>query len=194
LLKPDFSASLAPGSEGNTAVKSNTKLGVVVLLAVSLGGIFLWHRWEHDEPRRSAIASLQRLDNALKLQDARSLLDAVEIPASIKHRTEAEQAQFLSKVLQDELSAEGVEVLKREGYFGPLSQVFPDEAATWAAQAGVKPEDCVAFKLERNGVRAEVVLVIKSGVQSSESTVRIVRCNNVKQLALNPSAMAVQDR
>ena len=50
----------------------------------------------------------------------------------------------------------------KEGLFGPLQEMFPQEAAAWAAQAGVKVEDCVAFKLEQNGLRAEVVLKLSS--------------------------------
>ena len=62
--------------------------------------------------------------------------------------------------------------------FGGLSDVFPIEAAGWAEQAGVKPADCLGFKLERNGIRAEVVLVREG------ASYRVVRCNNVKQMAM----------
>ena len=41
----------------------------------------------------------------------------------------------------------------------------------------MKVEDCVAFKMERAGIRAEVVL-LREG-----ETYRVVRCNNVKQMA-----------
>ena len=68
-------------------------------------------------------------------------------------------------------------MLQREGSFGLLRTLFPAEAEKWAKQAGVKPEDCVAFKMERTGVRAEVVL-LREG-----QTLRVVRCNNVKQMA-----------
>jgi len=82
-------------------------------------------------------------------------------------------------------------VLKRDGAFGPLANLFPAEAETWAKQAGVKPEDCVAFKLERNGLRAEVVLVRTPDSPlvprpSSLPGYRILRCNNIKQLAQPP--------
>lgn len=72
----------------------------------------------------------------------------------------------------------GLAVLQREGEFGTLSDLFPAEASTWAEQAGVKPEDCVAFKLDNNGSRSEVVLV------RNNENFHIVRCNNVKQLAI----------
>jgi hypothetical protein len=89
----------------------------------------------------------------------------------------AEQTEFLTKALRDEISPEGLAVLRREGKFGALTDLFPQEAKTWAAQAGVKPEDCVAFRMERDNIRAEVVLVREGEVY------RVVRCNNVKQLA-----------
>lgn len=83
-------------------------------------------------------------------------------------RTRAEQIEFISKALRDELSREGLVVLKKEGRFGSLNELFPAEADVWAVQAGVKPEDCVAFRMERNGLRAEVVLVRNSGAQTFE--------------------------
>ena len=85
--------------------------------------------------------------------------------------------EFLRKALQGEISSEGIVALKKDGEFGPLSRVFPKEAAGWANQAGVKAEDCVAFKLERNGQRSEVVLW-KQGI-----TFLVLRCNNVGRLA-----------
>ncbi len=57
--------------------------------------------------------------------------------------------EFLTKALRDEISAEGIGALKKDGAFGPLRKMFPTEAETWANQAGVKAEDCVAFKMER---------------------------------------------
>ena len=74
------------------------------------------------------------------------------------------------------MSPAGIVALKRAAVFGPLRDVFPDQAEQWAQQAGVKEEDCVAFKMEHGGVRAEVVLLAKDG------SYRIIRCNNVKQM------------
>ncbi len=100
-----------------------------------------------------------------------------------------EQAEFLTKALADEISPEGLAVLQREGSFGPLATVFAAEAEGWAKQGGVKVEDCVAFKLERNGLRAEVVLAagtpLAPRLSPLATSMRILRCNNVKQLALS---------
>jgi hypothetical protein len=70
-----------------------------------------------------------------------------------------------------------VRVLSKEGLFGPLSVVFPNEAASWASAAGVDASSCVAFRLEKNGVVAEVAI-------ATNGVPRVIRCNNVKQMAL----------
>jgi hypothetical protein len=129
------------------------------------------------EPRRFAIQTLGQLDTALRTGNSPDLLKLICTPAAIQGRTAPEQAQFLTKTLADEISPEGLTVLQREGSFGPLTNLFSAEAGKWAKQAGAKPEDCVAFKMERAGIRAEVVL-LRAG-----QTFRIVRCNNVKQMA-----------
>jgi len=45
-----------------------------------------------------------------------------------------------------------------EDAFRVLRNVFPAETATWAKWAGVTPEHCVGFRLERNGLAAGIVL------------------------------------
>ena len=163
-------------------MKAWWKLGVVASLLVVVAAV--WLRWKDGEPRRLAIQTLSQLDTALRTGNSPDLLKLICTPAAIQGRTAPEQAEFLTKALADEISPEGLAVLQREGSFGPLTNLFPVEAAQWAKQAGVKPEDCVAFKLERNGLRAEVVLARPSTLNSQPSTgFRVLRCNNVKQLA-----------
>ena len=99
------------------------------------------------------------------------------MPEALRSRTTSEQLEFIRKSLHDEISLEGFDVLKKHASYGPLKQLFPAEAAAWAKQAGVNPDDCVAFKLEQNGLKSEVVLVLEN------QSLKIVRCNNVKQLA-----------
>lgn len=151
------------------------------VLAVGLAAfalaLFLWHNWKKDEPRRHSFQAVQTFAAALNSGDADALLQTVVLPAAVSGRTSAEQTEFLTKALRDEISPEGLAVLRRQGKFGALTDLFPVEAKTWAEQAGVKPEDCVAFRMERDNIRAEVVLVREG------ETYRIARCNNVKQLA-----------
>jgi hypothetical protein len=167
----------------STKVKSS--LIFLLLLAVVLGATLYWRI--HDAPRRESLASLTRLDTALHSGSRTELLDLLVIPAVVRNRTAPEQSEFLAKALNDEISPEGLAVLKQHGAFGPLKKLFPAEAETWAAQAGVSSDECVAFKLDRNGLRAEVVLVKPSTLNPQPSTgeapYRIVRVNNVKQLA-----------
>jgi hypothetical protein len=170
--------------------------GVVALLLVVVAVV--WLRWKNGEPRRLAIRTLSQLDTALRTGNSPDLLKLICTPAAIQGRTAPEQTEFLTKALADEISPEGLAVLQREASFGPLTNLFPAEAENWAKQAGVKPEDCVAFKLERNGLRAEVVLAEEQEVRGQrtedrgqpERHYRILRCNNVKQLAQNIDARA----
>jgi hypothetical protein len=150
-----------------------------LLILCFAAGALLW--WRHDAPRREALAAVTSLNDALHGTDPDALLNAVVLPAAIQGRTSAEQVEFLVKALRDEISPEGVAALRRRGTYGPLPTIFPGEADRWASLAGAKPQDCVAFKMERNGVRAEVVLIHEA------QGFRIVRCNNVKQMAASDS-------
>ncbi len=165
----------------STKLKSLIALLVVVLIAATV----YW--WVHDAPRRESLASLARLDNALHSGSRAELLDLIVLPAAVQGRTAPEQSEFLVKALNDEISPEGLAVLRRRGEYGPLRKLFHAEAEAWATQAGVNPDECVAFKLDHNALRAEVVLVKPSTLHPQPSTgeapYRIVRVNNVKQMA-----------
>lgn len=160
---------------GRGIVKAARILGVLALVLVV--AVVVWLRWKGAEPRRLAIRTLGQLDAALHTGNSPDLLKLICTPAAIQDRTTPEQAEFLTKALSDEISPEGLAVLQRDGAFGSLTNIFPAEAEKWARQAGAKAEDCVAFKMERAGIRAEVVL-LREG-----QAFRIVRCNNVKQIA-----------
>ncbi len=131
---------------------------------------------QRPSARNDAEVALNRLEQAVSSADGKALLDLLVVPASVRDRTQSEQTEFVRKALQDEVSAEGVRVLAKEGVFGPLGTVFSNEAARWAGQAGVAVPDCVAFRMEKNGVVAEVAI-------ATNGTPRLIRCNNVKQMA-----------
>jgi hypothetical protein len=157
-------------------VRKLRKLLIVVgALALGVGGVFLY--WQHGQPRRDALQSIYRLATNLANQRGSELLDIVLMPAAVRSQTSAEQQEFVTKALADEVSPEGVVALKHHAEFGPAKSVFPVECANWCQQAGVNADDCIAFKMERAGIRAEVVL-LREG-----ETYRVVRCNNVKQMA-----------
>jgi hypothetical protein len=152
---------------------------VVAATALIACGVLIF--WKHGESRRAALQEVSKLADNLANNHRAELLDTVLIPAAIKSRTPSEQEQFLAKALADEISPAGVESLERHAEFGPLKTIFPDEATVWCSQAGVNVDDCVAFKMERAGIRAEVVMLHEG------QTYRILRCNNVRQMALEKS-------
>jgi hypothetical protein len=147
---------------------------VASLIGVILASCWLW---QHGQPRREAVTVVSHLAKCLASPNGSDLLDSVLMPVAIQSRTPAEQKEFLVKALSDEISPAGVMALKRHAEFGLAKAVFPTEALKWCAQAGVNANDCVAFKMERDGIRAEVLLVHEG------QNYRVVRCNNVKQMA-----------
>lgn len=146
---------------------------VATVLAVSSGILF----WQHGQPRRVALQEVSKLADNLANQHGSELLETIVMPAAIRSQTPAEQQEFLTKALAEEISPEGVLALKHHAQFGLAKSIFPDEYANWCQQAGVDADNCVAFKMERAGIRAEILLVREG------QTYRVVRCNNVKQMA-----------
>ena len=148
---------------------------LVILTSLIAGmGVLVW---QHVQPRRVAIIEVSKLADNLANNRGAELLDTILIPVAIQSRTPSEQEQFLAKALADEISSAGVESLKRHAKFGTLKAIFPIEAAAWCSQAGVNEDDCMAFRMERNGIRAEIVLVREG------SNFRVLRCKDVKQMA-----------
>lgn len=107
------------------------------------------------------------------------LVSMVSLPASLSVKTEQEQSDFILRALRDEVSSEGMAVMRREAQFGSLEQVFPEDALLWASNAGVRSVDCVAFRLEKNGLRAEIAI-------ATNPVPRVIRINDVRQMALPP--------
>ena len=147
----------------------------VVATGVAVGAAVML--WQRGQPRRNALQEVSKLAVNLENNRGAELLNNILIPLAVQSRTQSEQAEFIVKALADEISPAGVESLKRQAEFGPLKSIFPKEAPDWCLQAGVDVNECVAFKMERVGIRAEVVM-LREG-----QTYRIVRCNNVKQMA-----------
>ncbi|HXT11399.1 MAG TPA: hypothetical protein VN873_07530 [Candidatus Angelobacter sp.] len=143
---------------------------------VALVACVFWFKWKRDEPRRDSLASLENLYVSLE-SNSSSLLNQVVLPSVVNGRTQAERIEFLTKVLRDEVSGRGISALRHGAAFGELNRIFPEEASRWADQASVNATNCFAFRMEKNGVRAEVV-VYRDG-----DHYLVLRCNNVKQMA-----------
>jgi hypothetical protein len=120
---------------------------------------------------------LECLETSLNSYKADALVADVVIPPALSQRTISEQAEFIRKALRDEVSPAGIAELNKGAAFGPLREIFPAQADRWSQQAGVNVDDCVAFRLERSGVQAQVV-IYRNG-----SDFRILRCVNVSRLA-----------
>jgi hypothetical protein len=156
-------------------MKIRGRVILVVATGLATGAAVLL--WQHGQPRREAVLAVSKLANNLATNHGAELLDTILIPVAIQSQTPSEQEQFLAKALAGEISPAGVAALKRHAEFGPLKSIFPNEAPVWCSQAGVNVDDCVAFKMERAGIQAEIVLVHEG------RNYRVVRCKDVKQMA-----------
>ena len=162
-----------PQSRLRTVVWATVVLSVLVIG----GAFFAMGRYRHDEPRRNALAVISDLERALKSAELSKITSLVELPPVEAARSREDQSQWLAEVLRDEISVSGLAELRQRAEFGPLADIFPLEAKCWAESAHVPVQNCVAFRMERNGIRAEVVL------HQTPTGFRVLRCNNVKQMA-----------
>ncbi len=151
----------------------NKYIPIVLIFAVFAGtGIWWWRQIEH--PERDAIEAVYSVLDALENNSGLDILDLVLMPPAYASRTGVEQCDFIRKALRDEVSEAGLQILARDGEYGSLSEIFPDEAQRWSKLFGVDPVDCVAFRADREKLRTEVVL-LKTG-----DSFRLLRCNNVR--------------
>jgi hypothetical protein len=155
----------------------NRRLGFLSVVTCLLALICLSaHQWRKGEPKRDCLAALLQFQTSLDSPDSRLLLKEVVVPQVVMGKTPQEQAEFIRKALRNEISEDGVLLIAKHGTFGPLNQIFPGRGAAWAREAGVNPDDCVAFRCDRESLRTEVVFEVQG------QTYRIVRCNNVNNL------------
>lgn len=156
-----------------------------LLLVVVFGAITGFLTWRSGWFRHRPADEWAALDAASAMVDAvvqgngSGLVSRIALPPNLVSRTEQEQSDFLLRALRDEVSIEGLAVMRREAKFGRLADVFPEEAQTWASNARVRVEDSIAFRLEKNGLRAEIAIV-------TNPIPRVIRINNVRQMALPP--------
>ena len=153
------------------------KMLVFVLVGIAVFGIVISVYYKSTEPQRNAINLA--LDVCVQLNSASDgdLLKKVALPPAYKNRTDVEKLEFMRKALRNEISKEGLKRLRRKGEFGPLLEIFPENGKEWAAKAGVSPESCVAYRLEKGEFDAQLVIC------TSMVPNRIVRVNNIRQLA-----------
>ena len=162
------------------------KLGWILLLALVCAllaaALFEYRR---GKPRREAIDTASRLLEMIVAKDPAGMLEVVTLPASVPASSSesAGQGKWIADLLEDEIDAEGLDAMRRHAEFGALAEIFPEEAAAWSRYGGIPVESCVAFRMERGGIRGELVF------HHSPAGLRILRCNNVKQMASpNPTS------
>lgn len=120
---------LAVGSTNEGSAMNWQRILATALLLANTVGAWFW--WRQDEPRRAALGTLAQFHAALDSSiDRQALLDCVSLPSVIAATTPVEQADFLCKVLDEELSAAGLRLLEQQGHFGPLQKLFPFAAAS----------------------------------------------------------------
>jgi hypothetical protein len=151
----------------------------IVFLALLGAGI----KWLSQKRIRDDIChTMNRLNSAVDTADRKVLAELISSPAYLLEKAPEERGLLMMDLLKDEISKEGIEILMREGKYGALQEIFPNEATPWAKSFDVNPEDCVAFRLNRNDLTAELVLH-----RQTDGSFRVLRCNDIRQLANTPS-------
>ena len=148
-----------------------TTVFLSILICLILSGIWLARARAKMQAVDAGIAFAQLVE----LRDSAKVESLMVIPPSLVEKTPLERKALIFELLTSEISSEGAKQIASKGQFGPLKDVFPNDAAQWAA--GVPIDDCVAFRMEREGIRAELVLL------KSADKHLVLRCNNVRQMA-----------
>ena len=161
--------------------RASMRVGVtvfVIVIGVAAGSYY----WLVTPPSIEKLATLGVLENLQTAIDfsTEDPSNWVLRPTVAEDKTPEEYQRWLREVLQEEISKEGLAVLAKDAQFGPLLSLFPDQAVAWTSPHSIPPEACLAYRMERAGITAEVVLAPHQG------SFKIIRCNNIKQMALLP--------
>ena len=148
----------------------------VLVMSVIVVVLLVLLRRECDDGKVEAVSVLSQVAVALEAADKDALLKYVAISTTLQGRAADEQYRFISFALEGVVSEEGIRILEKEGTFGPLMRIFPDEGLRWASVAGVDPAVCVAFRLEHNGFTAEAAV-------ATNGTPKVIRLSNIRRLA-----------
>ncbi|HAO77800.1 MAG TPA: hypothetical protein DCQ92_02270, partial [Verrucomicrobia subdivision 3 bacterium] len=82
--------------------KLGQRVLIITAIILALGGAFLF--WQHNIPRKAALQAISKLASNLANPHGLELLDTVLIPVAVQSRTQAEQQEFITKALADEIS------------------------------------------------------------------------------------------
>lgn len=153
---------------------------IYLLFAVALA-MMVWLGLGHIR-RAKAGGFATRFTDALNSRASAELRRLVYSPPFLNDKSAVERDLLILDLLATEVSAEGMAILIRDGDFGSVLKLFPAEALGWCQAFGVKAADCDAFRLQRGEFTAELVLH-----RQSDASYRVLRCNDIRQLA-NPAS------
>ena len=145
----------------------------------AIAGLLTWHKRQLS--RNSAAVAATVLAQSLANRDSQSLSRLITLPPALEDKSPAERSLLTMDLLDTELSADGLRILLEQGAFGTLTKIFPEKAVEWTEPYRIPPDQCFAFKLTRNAVTAELGLH-----RQPDGTFRVLRCNDIRQLALPP--------
>ncbi|MDB6005879.1 MAG: hypothetical protein JWR15_2866 [Prosthecobacter sp.] len=128
--------------------------------------------------RNHAASAGNQLGETIQRRDLEGMRSLVQAPAFLNDRSQPERDLLTLNLLEGEVSPEGLAILTKDGDFGPLRSIFPSEAESWSKALAVNAEECVAFRLQKGGFTAELVLH-----RQADDTYRVLRCNDIRQLA-----------
>ena len=155
------------------------RIAIPIVLIAAIAAV-LWWRASVRNDRARAAEPARSLAAALASGDRAAIRQLVVTPDFLAAKSPDERDQLLLDLLASEISPGGLTILQESGQFGPLSEVFPAEADSWARAFSVSPDECVAFRMENGDNPAELVL------HRGANGYRVLRCNNVRQLARPP--------
>lgn len=128
-----------------------------------------------SEPKKEdALAVLTRVADALKDGKGSSVASDFKIPEGAP--PEVVDKELAKLYERKEISPEGVKLLAKNGEWGKLKELFPEQAERWSSKMNAPVDQCYGFKLESKGTTAEV------GFVWDGSKLQIIRLDDVGKL------------
>jgi hypothetical protein len=146
-------------------------------------GSWLFLRFRHDKAGHAHddiyAGAYQIAEWLASPGDLQAVLDFIVLPPSLQGKSSDEVSRSLVRYLSDELSAQGLDMLRNKGNVRPLVEAFPREGTQWAQNAGVDPFDCIAIT---HPVNDDLLAVLVACTNVAGNT-KIIRIDNVRHLS-----------
>jgi hypothetical protein len=153
---------------------------ILATIGLAVAAFFALHeRILHlQSSRMRAASAAYQLSEAIHRQDGKNTRGFMVAPPVFADHSQVEKGLLTLELLNNEVSAEGLDILANEGEFGPLNTLFPDQASAWLQPYGLSSDACVAFRLKRGQLTAELVLH-----RQPNGSYKVIRANDIRQLA-----------